>query len=103
VLIFRVITSILFFSSLNLVILSLIIASITLWIRATLPIIRYDQLIYMAWKCFLPISIAFISYSILFLCLELTFQLQTETPKNFCQDFVFECFLHVKLWPLKKW
>jgi NADH-ubiquinone oxidoreductase chain 1 len=69
VLIFRVVSSILFFSSFNIVIFSLIIASSTLWIRATLPIIRYDQLIYMAWKCFLPISIAFLLYSALFLCL----------------------------------
>ena len=69
VLIFRVVSAIFFFSPFNLVIFSIIIASSTLWIRATLPIIRYDQLMYMAWKCFLPVSIAFLSYSILFLCL----------------------------------
>jgi NADH-ubiquinone oxidoreductase chain 1 len=67
VLIFRVISRILFFSRINLLVFSLIIASLTLWIRATLPIIRYDQLIYIAWKCFIPLSISFLVYSIFFL------------------------------------
>lgn len=69
VLILRVITCLFFFSFFNLVLFSLLIASRTLWIRATLPIIRYDQLMYIAWKCFLPVSISFLLYTILFLCL----------------------------------
>lgn len=67
VLIFRVISRILFFSRINLLVFSLVIASLTLWIRATLPIIRYDQLMYIAWKCFIPLSISFLVYSIFFL------------------------------------
>lgn len=76
VLIFRVITSLFFFSPLNLIISTLVISFSTLWIRATLPIIRYDQLMYIAWKCFLPISISFLLYTIIFVCL-VNFKLQT--------------------------
>jgi NADH-ubiquinone oxidoreductase chain 1 len=60
----------------NLIIFTLLISFSTLWIRATLPIIRYDQLIYIAWKCFLPISISFLLYTIIFVCL-VNFKLQT--------------------------
>jgi len=67
VLIFRVVTRVFFLSPINLIISSLFIALRTLWIRATLPIIRYDQLIYMAWKCFLPISIAFLLFVNIFI------------------------------------
>lgn len=67
VLIFRVVTCLFFFSPLNLILSTLIISFRTLWIRATLPIIRYDQLIYMAWKCFLPISISFLLFSVIFI------------------------------------
>lgn len=77
VLIFRVVTSIFFFSFGGILLFSLIIALITLWARATLPIIRYDQLINIAWKCFLPTSIAFILYVSVFICLEKNFKLQT--------------------------
>lgn len=77
VLIIRVFTAVLFFSPLNLIVVSLILASTTLVVRATLPIIRYDQLMYMAWKCFLPLSISFLVYSIFFICLTTNFKLQT--------------------------
>jgi NADH:ubiquinone oxidoreductase subunit H len=29
------------------------------WIRATMPRIRYDHLIYLTWKFFLPVTIGF--------------------------------------------
>ncbi len=77
VLILSVFTCVFFFSLFNLVVFTLFISLRTLWIRATLPIIRYDQLIYMAWKCFLPMSIAFLIYSILFICF-VNFELQTQ-------------------------
>ncbi len=76
VLIFRVVTCVFFLSAINLVFVSVVVALSTLWIRATLPIIRYDQLMYIAWKCFLPISIAFLLFTNLFVCL-VNFELQT--------------------------
>lgn len=76
VLIFSVVTCVFFLSPLNLILSRVAVALRTLWIRATLPIIRYDQLIYMAWKCFLPVSISFLLFSILFICLD-NFKLQT--------------------------
>jgi NADH-quinone oxidoreductase subunit H len=34
-----------------------ILAFLFVWVRGTLPRIRYDQLITLTWKCFLPISL----------------------------------------------
>nr|QNG56300.1 NADH dehydrogenase subunit 1 [Palaestes freyreissi] len=31
-----------------------------LWVRGTLPRFRYDKLMYLAWKCYLPISLNFL-------------------------------------------
>jgi len=39
------------------IIKTIIIATTFIWIRATLPRIRYDNLIYLTWKTFLPISL----------------------------------------------
>jgi NADH-ubiquinone oxidoreductase chain 1 len=30
------------------------------WVRGTLPRFRYDKLIYLAWKCFLPFSLIYL-------------------------------------------
>lgn len=38
------------------------------WVRATLPRFRYDKLIYLAWKSFLPFSL---NYLIFFLCFKI--------------------------------
>jgi len=41
-----------------------------IWVRGTLPRFRYDKLIYLAWKCFLPISLNFVIlflFSVLFI------------------------------------
>jgi NADH:ubiquinone oxidoreductase subunit H len=35
----------------------LTISALFIWIRATLPRIRYDNLIYLTWKCFLPTTL----------------------------------------------
>lgn len=42
---------------LRLVGIALIIGFFYVWSRGTLPRFRYDQLIYLAWKCFLPMSL----------------------------------------------
>lgn len=56
--------SIVFFTGLSivitnffLVIKTMIVATIFIWVRATIPRIRYDNLIYLTWKEFLPISL----------------------------------------------
>lgn len=50
--------SIPFFIDLQLIIKTIILATLFVWIRATLPRIRYDNLIYLTWKRFLPFSLA---------------------------------------------
>nr|WBK02757.1 NADH dehydrogenase subunit 1 [Negha inflata] len=35
-----------------------------LWVRGTLPRFRYDKLMYLAWKCYLPLSINFFIFYI---------------------------------------
>lgn len=55
---------ILFMSTLfsELVIFLLLIGVFYIWARGTLPRFRYDQLIYLAWKCFLPITLGFLVF-----------------------------------------
>jgi NADH:ubiquinone oxidoreductase subunit H len=36
---------------------TLLISIIYIWVRATIPRIRYDHLIYLTWKRFLPVRI----------------------------------------------
>ena len=45
----------------ELVITALLIGFFYIWARGTLPRFRYDQLIYLAWKCFLPISLVMLT------------------------------------------
>ena len=44
----------------TLIIKTIIIATLFVWVRATLPRIRYDNLIYLTWKRFLPFSLRII-------------------------------------------
>jgi len=46
------------FTDLQLIIKTIILATLFVWIRATLPRIRYDNLIYLTWKRFLPFRLA---------------------------------------------
>jgi NADH-quinone oxidoreductase subunit H len=43
-----------FFFKVNIILFSFI------WVRATLPRYRYDQLMYLGWKVILPLSLAFL-------------------------------------------
>jgi NADH-ubiquinone oxidoreductase chain 1 len=43
-----------------LIVKTTIIATLFVWVRATLPRIRYDNLIYLTWKRFLPISLIYL-------------------------------------------
>ena len=38
----------------------LVLAFIFVWVRGTLPRFRYDKLIFLAWKCFLPFSLRYL-------------------------------------------
>nr|WRK21517.1 NADH dehydrogenase subunit 1 [Selenocephalus sp.] len=42
-----------------------------IWVRATLPRYRYDKLMYLAWKCYLPMTLNYILFFILMKCLSL--------------------------------
>lgn len=39
-----------------------ILCFVFIWIRGTLPRFRYDKLIYLAWKIYLPLSLTFLSF-----------------------------------------
>nr|ATD52998.1 NADH dehydrogenase subunit 1 [Cicadula sp. EMHAU-2015-Zz052713] len=39
------------------------------WVRATLPRFRYDKLMYLAWKCYLPLSLNYVIFFVLIKCL----------------------------------
>nr|YP_002929360.1 NADH dehydrogenase subunit 1 [Chrysochroa fulgidissima]ACF04031.1 NADH dehydrogenase subunit 1 [Chrysochroa fulgidissima] len=43
-----------------------LISFVFIWVRGTLPRYRYDKLMYLAWKSFLPVSL---NYLIFFICL----------------------------------
>lgn len=65
ILILRIITTIIFFAPINLKISLIIILIITIsliWIRRTYPRFRYDLLITLRWKIFLPTSILIIIF-----------------------------------------
>ena len=64
ILVIRLFSAVLFISitldflRLSLILKTLLISILFIWIRATLPRIRYDNLIILAWKSFLPFSLA---------------------------------------------
>jgi len=55
-------SGILFISTtfMELVAITLVVGFFYVWARGTLPRFRYDQLMYLAWKCFLPMSLVFL-------------------------------------------
>ncbi len=55
---------IIIFTDLSLVIKTIFFAFLFIWIRGTLPRIRYDKLINLAWKSFLPLALSIILISI---------------------------------------
>lgn len=57
-------------SSIFLILKTLIVTTLFLWIRTTLPRIRYDNLIYLIWISFLPVTLGlFILYFAIFIIL----------------------------------
>ena len=47
-------------NQIEIILITILIGFFYIWARGTLPRFRYDQLIYLAWKCFLPISLTII-------------------------------------------
>nr|YP_010502913.1 NADH dehydrogenase subunit 1 [Nephotettix nigropictus]UXD78690.1 NADH dehydrogenase subunit 1 [Nephotettix nigropictus] len=43
----------------------IIMCFLFIWVRATLPRFRYDKLMYLAWKCYLPLSLNYMMFFIL--------------------------------------
>lgn len=62
----------------NLIIVPLFIllAFVFVWVRGTLPRFRYDKLIYLAWKCFLPFSLSYLVFLGSIIILVLNFRLK---------------------------
>jgi NADH-ubiquinone oxidoreductase chain 1 len=50
-----------------------LIAYLFIWVRGTLPRFRYDKLMYLAWKRFLPISLNYLLFFIGFKLFILSF------------------------------
>lgn len=46
---------------LSLITKTILIATLFIWVRATIPRIRYDNLIFLTWKSFLPLRLAFLT------------------------------------------
>nr|AKG95421.1 NADH dehydrogenase subunit 1 [Cylisticus convexus] len=66
ILFMSMLTSILFFNSydltFSLTLSTLFIAYIFIWVRGTLPRLRYDKLMALAWKIFLPVAISYLLF-----------------------------------------
>lgn len=68
ILILRLISTIIFFNHLNKpssILILITISILLIWIRGTLPRFRYDILIKLRWKIFLPTSLFLVPFSIL--------------------------------------
>lgn len=59
----------------------ILIGHVFIWVRGTLPRFRYDKLIYLAWKSFLPFSLNFLLFFIGFKILILIFMLLINFSK----------------------
>nr|AHN91475.1 NADH dehydrogenase subunit 1 [Gymnodiptychus pachycheilus] len=48
------------FTTINLMIKAALLSVVFLWVRASYPRFRYDQLMHLVWKSFLPLTLAFV-------------------------------------------
>nr|YP_010240840.1 NADH dehydrogenase subunit 1 [Calohilara tibetensis]QTG40248.1 NADH dehydrogenase subunit 1 [Calohilara tibetensis] len=58
------------------------ISFLFIWVRGTLPRFRYDKLMYLAWKCFLPFSLNYLMFFIGLKMLLLSFMLWMMISKS---------------------
>nr|WDA96206.1 NADH dehydrogenase subunit 1 [Whitmania acranulata] len=58
-------TFVLKFLSVGLIIITMFLSSLFIWVRATYPRMRYDLLMYLTWKSFLPLSISIFTMLVL--------------------------------------
>ena len=49
----------------DLLVYTLLVGFFYVWARGTLPRFRYDQLIYLAWKAFLPVGLSMLTLGVL--------------------------------------
>nr|YP_010868916.1 NADH dehydrogenase subunit 1 [Hilara brevispina]WGU46332.1 NADH dehydrogenase subunit 1 [Hilara brevispina] len=58
------------------------ISFLFIWVRGTLPRFRYDKLMYLAWKCFLPFSLNYLMFFIGLKILFMSFMLLIMISKS---------------------
>nr|YP_001427354.1 NADH dehydrogenase subunit 1 [Mesobuthus martensii]ABC71918.1 NADH dehydrogenase subunit 1 [Mesobuthus martensii] len=64
IILMSMITSLLFIGKEILVFWILFFSVVFIWVRGTFPRFRYDKLMYMAWKCYLPLALNFLFVSV---------------------------------------
>lgn len=105
ILFIRFLTVVLFFSSnfLNFFIIfkAIIISALFIWVRASLPRYRYDKLMNLAWKRFLPVRIFLLIFYLFINYLNSKSNLYNKIPnldfdKNFCSFWVILYIYFIK-------
>lgn len=76
------------------------ISFVFVWVRGTLPRFRYDKLMYLAWKCFLPLALNYIMFFIGLKILFVSFMLLIVYSKVNRKYFSIPCFQNMCLFKL---
>nr|YP_009255412.1 NADH dehydrogenase subunit 1 [Melanagromyza sojae]ANA56779.1 NADH dehydrogenase subunit 1 [Melanagromyza sojae] len=76
------------------------ISFLFIWVRGTLPRFRYDKLMYLAWKCFLPFSLNYLVFMVGFKYLLMYFIMWIYFSKVNSIFFSILCFQNMCLFKL---